>query len=293
MTVLIVDDLAVNRKLLRAQLEGEGFVVVEAADGVEAMQVLGREPIDAVISDILMPRMDGYRLCHEVRKNPTFLRLRFVLYSSTYTSPADVRLSGTVGADQFIAKPASITAILEALKHSRPTNSSQAIKRPDEAIVLEQYSSVLVAKLEEKNTELQQALEVACRAHQRIEELNVDLESRVRERTAELAATNTELSHALAEVKKLTGLLPICSYCKSIRDGKDYWDSVEGYITKHTDSRFSHSVCPTCHEKHVVPMLKELGVALGSQSAAMNPEPYVPASFKSPACLGVRPTRQP
>ncbi|MEO5958469.1 MAG: response regulator [Opitutaceae bacterium] len=270
MNILIVDDLAANRKLLRAQLEGEGFSVVEAADGVEAMQVLAREPLDAVISDILMPRMDGYRLCHEVRKNSAFERLRFVLYSSTYTSPADVRLSGTVGADQFVAKPATIAAILVALQVPTRGGSSRPPFSPDEAIVLEQYSSVLVAKLEEKNTDLQRALEVSRRAHDRIEELNIDLERRVGERTAELAATNRELSTALADVKQLTGLLPICSYCKRIRDGKDYWDSVEGYITRHTDSSFSHGVCPTCHEKHVVPQLKELGIDMPSSPLAMH-----------------------
>lgn len=264
MNILIVDDLAVNRRLLRAQLEAEGFVVIEAADGLEAMEVLTREPLDAVISDILMPRMDGYRLCHEVRKNPVFLHLRFVLYSSTYTSAADVRLSGTVGADHFIAKPAPIAAILEALQISPVGRTSRSPAVPNEAFVLEQYSSVLVAKLEEKNTELQQALEVSRRAHRQIQELNAGLEHRVRERTAELAATNQELSTALAEVKQLTRLLPICCYCKSIRDGQDYWDSVEGYITKHTDSRFSHGICPTCREKHIVPMLKELGVDVPS-----------------------------
>jgi CheY-like chemotaxis protein len=258
--ILIVDDVATNRKLLRAQLEGEGFAVVEAADGLEALRVLGRETLDAVISDILMPQMDGYRLCHEVRKNPMLLHLRFVLYSSTYTSPEDVRLGNTVGADHFIAKPATIIAIRTALKTPGVRTATQVPKRANDSIILEQYSSVLVAKLEQKNSELQQSLEVTQRAHHRIQELNGNLERRVLERTAELAATNEKLSTALTEVKQLTGLLPICSYCKSIRDGKDYWDSVEGYLTKHTDSHFSHGICPACHEKHVVPMLKQIGL---------------------------------
>jgi CheY-like chemotaxis protein len=268
MNILIVDDIATNRKLLRVQLEAEGFMVVEAADGLEALQVLVREPLDAVISDILMPRMDGYRLCHEVRKNPTLLHLRFILYSSTYISPADVRLSGTVGADQFIAKPAPIAAILEALLISAGGLMPSPPALPDESIILEQYSSVLVAKLEEKNSALQQALEESRRAHRRIQELNVDLELRVRERTAELATSNRELTTALAEVKQLSGLLPICSYCKSIRDAKDDWDSLENYITRHTDSNFSHGICPECHEKHVVPMLKESGITLPIRRAS-------------------------
>ena len=53
----------------------------------------------------------------------------------------------------------------------------------------------------------------------------------------------------MANVKRLTGLLPICSYCKRIRSDTDYWEQVEGYITEHTDARFSHGICPTCLDK--------------------------------------------
>src|SRR3989442_7043952 len=67
MKLVIVDDIAANRKLLRVTLEAEGHTAFEAADGVEALQLLAREKVDAVVSDILMPRMDGYRLCHEIR----------------------------------------------------------------------------------------------------------------------------------------------------------------------------------------------------------------------------------
>ena len=66
-----------------------------------------------------------------------------------------------------------------------------------------------------------------------------------------------ELQTAIAEVKTLQSILPICSYCKSIRDDKNYWQSVEGYISKHTDSRFSHSICPDCFERFVKPQLDE------------------------------------
>jgi len=258
MNVLVVDDIAVNRKLLRAQLEAEGFEVAEAVDGLDALEVLRRQPVDAVLSDILMPRMDGYRLCHEVRKNPALRALRFVLYSSTYTSPADVNLSNTVGADLFVAKPAPIAVILNALQSPAVGPPARSSDLPDDALMVQQYSAVLVAKLEEKNTELQQALAETLRAHNEIQELNIDLDRRVRERTADLAKTNSELSASLALVKQLNALLPICSYCKKIRDDKNYWDGVEHYITLHTNSSFSHGICPDCYEKHVIPMLKAL-----------------------------------
>ena len=53
----------------------------------------------------------------------------------------------------------------------------------------------------------------------------------------------------MANIKKLSGLLPICSYCKRIRADQNYWEQVESYITEHTDARFSHSICPTCYVK--------------------------------------------
>ena len=55
----------------------------------------------------------------------------------------------------------------------------------------------------------------------------------------------------IANVKRLSGLLPICSYCKRIRSDHDYWEQVESYISEHTDARFSHGICPTCFDKVV------------------------------------------
>ena len=64
-----------------------------------------------------------------------------------------------------------------------------------------------------------------------------------------------KLQDALAEVKVLRTFLPICSYCKSIRDEQNYWQSVEAYISTHTNTRFSHSICPACYANHVIPEL--------------------------------------
>ena len=64
-----------------------------------------------------------------------------------------------------------------------------------------------------------------------------------------------DLQNALAEVKTLRSILPICSYCKSIRDDENYWQSVESYISKHTDTQFSHGICPSCYAQIVAPQL--------------------------------------
>ncbi len=75
---------------------------------------------------------------------------------------------------------------------------------------------------------------------------------------ADLAVRVKELEAALAEVNQLRDLLPICSYCKRIREGEDYTTSVEAYFAEHHDAQFSHGVCPDCYEKHVRPQLEEL-----------------------------------
>jgi PAS domain S-box-containing protein len=64
-----------------------------------------------------------------------------------------------------------------------------------------------------------------------------------------------ELRAALAEVRTLREILPICSYCKKIRDDGNYWQNVESYISRHTNTRFSHGICPSCFEKLVAPQL--------------------------------------
>ena len=68
----------------------------------------------------------------------------------------------------------------------------------------------------------------------------------------------SELRTALAEVKELRQILPICMYCKKIRDDQDYWQTVENYISEHTNSRFSHGICPACYETIVQPGLDEM-----------------------------------
>ena len=66
-----------------------------------------------------------------------------------------------------------------------------------------------------------------------------------------------ELQAALAEVRTLQAFLPICSYCKRIRDDENYWHAVESYISKHTTTQFSHGICPACYAQQVEPQLNE------------------------------------
>ncbi len=68
-----------------------------------------------------------------------------------------------------------------------------------------------------------------------------------------------QLEEALANIKQLQGLLPMCSYCKKIRDDRDYWTGVESYFATHTGAQFSHGICPDCYTKYVQPQIDALG----------------------------------
>lgn len=83
---------------------------------------------------------------------------------------------------------------------------------------------------------------------------------RIVELQQSLAKRVAELESALAQVKQLNGLLPICCYCKNIRDDQNYWRRVEDYVAAHADVRFSHGICPKCFKKEVEPQLAAAGV---------------------------------
>jgi PAS domain S-box-containing protein len=158
MNILIVDDQPTDLKLLRAQLEAEGYVVFEAHDGVDALALLERQRVDAVISDVLMPRMDGYRLCHEIRKHPRLRDLPIIIYTATYTSPGDEKLALDMGADKYLMKPLPVE-ILSAALHEVIAQPHAALRADAlrEGEVLKEYNERLVSKLKEKNIALKQA----------------------------------------------------------------------------------------------------------------------------------------
>lgn len=188
MNILVVDDDAVNRLLLRAIFTAEQMKVVPAVDGVEALAALEREPIDVIVTDILMPKMDGYRLCYEVRTHPRFRHLPLIIYTATYTTPADEQLSLDLGADRFLRKPSPAAVVVDTVRQAvrSPRAILPAIPEAEGIGLMRTYSERLVCKLEERNIALEAARE-------ELRQMNQTLEARVEQRTAELEAANERL----------------------------------------------------------------------------------------------------
>ena len=162
MKILIVDDQDVNLYLLRALLTGHGHEVTEARHGAEALVKARQAPPTLIISDLLMPVMDGYTLLRQWQADERLKPIPFVGYTATYTEPQDEQLALDLGASAFILKPAEpetfmarVREVLARSEAGRITPTHQPAG--GEKVLLKEYSEVLVRKLEEKALQLEQA----------------------------------------------------------------------------------------------------------------------------------------
>ena len=114
--LLIVDDKEEEQYLLKVLFEKSGYRVDFASDGVQALAVARAAPPDLVISDILMPVMDGFTLCREWRNDKLLFRLPFVFYTATYTDPRDEEFALKLGADRFVVKPIEPDVLLRIVE---------------------------------------------------------------------------------------------------------------------------------------------------------------------------------
>jgi putative two-component system response regulator len=115
MNILSVDDKAENLYMLEALLRGYGHEVDSASNGLMALQLAERGIYDLIISDILMPRMDGFQLCRELKKDERLRKIPFIFYTATYTDPRDAAFALSLGADRFLIKPLEPDAFMKAV----------------------------------------------------------------------------------------------------------------------------------------------------------------------------------
>jgi serine phosphatase RsbU (regulator of sigma subunit) len=160
--ILIVDDNANDRKILRYTLEHHGCEVTEAQDGQEGLEQARALKPDLILSDALMPRMDGFEFLRMVKMDHELRSVPFVFHSAVYTGLKDKELALSLGAETFIGKPMEPAAIWEELaailqrRGENTENPAVAQMMEGEKEYLRKYSSVVAAKVEEKVRELEQ-----------------------------------------------------------------------------------------------------------------------------------------
>ena len=198
MRILIVEDDPVAQAILVHALNDLEHDVVITNNGLDAWSQIEKSDFDVVVSDWMMPKLDGIELCRRIRalEDRPFT---FIILITQKDTTEDLVEGIHAGADDFMTKPFERDEL-----HARL------------------YAAGRVVGLERA-----------------------------------LAKKVADLEQALDEVKTLRGLLPICMYCCAIRHTDEAWERIEAYISEHSEAEFTHSICPTCYDDRVKPMLEE------------------------------------
>ncbi|NJL59025.1 MAG: response regulator [Desulfobacteraceae bacterium] len=175
MKILVVEDDENSRILQHYILESASFEVISAENGRDGLTLAETHLPDLIISDILMPVMDGYSLCRAVRSSEKLRHIPLIFYTATYTTPKDEQLALDMGATKFIVKPMDPGEFLKHVKHTLAENM-QAEHRRNRKSPLEletEYASALARKLEKKVADLeekQRKLELSEQKYRRLAE---------------------------------------------------------------------------------------------------------------------------
>ena len=159
--ILIVDDREDGRYFLQVLLQGHGHNVEQACNGADALTNARNTTPDLVISDLLMPVMDGYTLLRNWKSDKQLQEIPFLIYTATYTDPKDEKFALNLGADDFIVKPTDPEVLLERIQHLLDsTERKSPLFSPDSfednSTLYKEYNEVLIHKLESKMEQLEQ-----------------------------------------------------------------------------------------------------------------------------------------
>ncbi|MCX6006929.1 MAG: response regulator, partial [Chloroflexi bacterium] len=173
MRIIVVDDYPENRYLLEVLLKGHGHQVSSANNGAQALEQLAAGKFDLIISDILMPVMDGYQLCLKCKTDAMFKHIPFIFYTATYVEKLDEELALRLGADRFIRKPAdpeefvnSINGLVEETASGKDKGKSISL----DLGMFQAYTDRVVKKLDKKIIQLEDEITRRRNAEQALRE---------------------------------------------------------------------------------------------------------------------------
>ena len=184
--LLIVDDNEKNLYMLQVLLQANGYEVVSAKNGVEALETAHRDPPDMIVADILMPVMDGFSLCREWKKDEVLKHIPFVFYTATYTDPKDEKFALSLGAERFFIKPEKPNVLVEKLQEVIEEQQAGQLSAPqepqeEETIHLREYNEALIRKLEDKMLQLEERTIKLRENEKLLQNQTYDLGERVKE----------------------------------------------------------------------------------------------------------------
>ncbi len=258
--ILIVDDEQPNRYLLQVLLQNNGYALDIAANGAEALTLARRAPPDLIISDILMPVMDGFSFCRACKQDPQLQHIPFIFYTATYTDPKDEAFALSLGAERFLLKPAEPVELIAILRETLAATATDqrptAVTAPQlDSDYYQQHNQALIRKLEAKMQQLETANRVL---EQEIVERK-QIEASLR-RLNRMYATLSDVNQTIVRVRQLPALFDdICRIAIANGEFLLVW---VGLLDDTGQLRIAAQAGPA------VAQLEEAGVVVGSALTA-------------------------
>ena len=202
-------------------------------DGEEALNSIYKRKPTIVVSDVVMPEINGYELCRKIKSDKKLQDIPVILLTEL-SDPQDIIRGLECGADHFITKPYNEEFLLS---HIQYIFFNRALRRSAMAEMgIEIYFGGQKHYL---TSDRIQILDLLFSTYEAVIHKNKALEE-----------ANRKLKKSLETINRLKGLIPICSECKKIRNDKGYWQQLEVYIGAHSEAEFTHGLCPDCEKEY-------------------------------------------
>jgi len=231
-TILIVEDSMTQGEKLKFILEEEKFKVDWVVTGQLGLDYLEKNQPTLIISDVMMPEMNGFDMCARIKADKRWRHIPVILLT-TLSEPYDILKGLESGADNFITKPYSREYLLSRIEYLLVNMRLRGMtdqKTPEMGIEI-----YFAGKKHRITSERLQIIDLLFSTYEAIIQKNMELER-----------LNRELKMANEKIQTLSGLIPICSKCKKVRNDDGYWQEVEDYVTAHTEADFTHGICTDC-----------------------------------------------
>lgn len=233
--VLVVEDSPTQGQKLKHILEDAGMEAVLVSNGANALQVLDDINPTVVVSDIMMPEMDGYELCAKIKQDERHSHIPVVLLTAL-SDPEDIIRGLECGADNFITKPFKKKYLLSQIDYMIANARLRTLSKVQETEMPNMGMEIFFGG--KKHYIMSSQLQI-------IDLLFSTFEVYI-QKNKELEEKNRRLLEKNERIKTLSGLIPICSNCKKVRNDDGYWEQVEHYLGDHSEGDFDLSLCPEC-----------------------------------------------